>query len=135
MHIRIRLRFDVILTAVAACLFASCGGTTATPPSDGREITEPFLKQVREGQLDDAWTSTTAEFKSFLGKEEFRRFVTEHAVLKEPLEFTGHELVKTYGLTRNQCGYKPTAANATAKIRVLLAQEQDKWKVEAIFVE
>jgi hypothetical protein len=130
----IRLPDLLLLGALAACLLASCGGTT-TPPSDGREIADPFLELVRGGKLDDAWQSTTAEFKSFKGKEEFRKFVAQHAVLKGPLEFTGHEIIETYGLKRNQCAYRPSDAKSPVKIRVLLAQEQDQWKVEALFVD
>lgn len=117
-----------------AGLFPACGGT-AKPPSDGREIVEPFLEQVRSGHIDDAWQSTTAEFKSFLGREEFRKFVSQHPELKQPLEFTGHELIKTHGLERNQCAYRPADAGAKGRVRILLAQEQSEWKVEAVFVE
>lgn len=130
----IPLRHFFVVVSVSVCLLASCGATT-TPPSDGREIADPFLELVRGSKLDDAWQSTTAEFKSFQGKEEFRKFVSQHPVLKVPLEFTGHEIIETYGLKRNQCAYRPADAKSTAKIRVLLAQEQNQWKVEALFVE
>jgi hypothetical protein len=109
---------------------------TAAPPSDGREIAEPFLESIRGDRVDAAWESTTAEFKSDMGRESFRRFVSQHPTLKDTVEFTGFEVISLKGLSRPQCSFQTKPAQgAPVAIRVLLAREQDAWKVERLIVE
>src|SRR5262249_28252489 len=79
----------IVLVAALAAIgyqwFAKAGG----PPDDKTSISiaEPFLDEIRQGRVDAAWESTTAEFKSMTGKEDFKKFVNEQPALKEPLEF------------------------------------------------
>lgn len=125
-----------ILLALVFC--GGCSGQPrgAPPPEDGRNAAEPFLAQLRESQEDTAWESTTAEFKSDLGRESFRQFARQHPVLKGPLEFVGYEPDKTNGITRGACEYRtPADAKKQATIRVLVAREGEQWKVERLIVQ
>lgn len=130
----------VIWSGIALALFAagcSGGGPGQAPPeAEGRAVAEPFLAEIRGGKFDAAWESTTAEFKSDMGRETFRRFARSKTALKEPLEYTGFEPDATNGITRGACDFRtPTAARVQAKVRILVARENDQWKVERLIVE
>ena len=100
---------------------------------DGRPVAEVFLAQIRAGQVDAAWESTTAEFKSDEGREQFRQYVAQFPVLRQPLEFAEYQATRLNGLPRGQCFFR--AAASPAKIRVVLARESDTWKADGLFVE
>jgi hypothetical protein len=109
---------------------------------DGRPVAEAFLNQIRQGQVDAAWESTTAEFKSDEGREQFRQFVAQSPLLKQPLEFAEYQATSLNGLPRGQCLYRhsPTEGSSagrgeTASVRVVLARETDTWKVDGVFVD
>lgn len=125
-----------ILLGLVVCSGCSGQPGAAPPKEDGRKAAEPFLEQLRASQEDAAWESTTAEFKSDLGRESFRQFARQHPVLKEPLEFVGYEPDKTNGITRGACDYQtPADAKKQAKVRVLVAREGEQWKVERLIVQ
>ncbi|MSR59551.1 MAG: hypothetical protein EXS05_18230 [Planctomycetaceae bacterium] len=134
-HSRSRV-IPVALLALILLDNSGCSGTSTAPAEDGRATVEPFLASIRNDQLDAAWESTTAEFKSDLGREAFHRFAQTHPVLKDALEFAGYQPDSTNGITRGECTFKSAAgAAAVAKVRVLVAREGDKWKVERLIVE
>jgi hypothetical protein len=123
---------------VSLMICGGCAGKTGTAPpqEDGRGVAEPFLEGIRDNRIDAAWESTTAEFKSDMGRETFRAYARKHPVLKEPLEFTGYEPDKTNGVTRGACDYStPAGSKVQAKVRVLVAREGELWKVERLIVE
>lgn len=126
----------VTLLALPLLGNSGCSRTGTAPAEDGRATAEPFLASIRNDRLDAAWESTTAEFKSDLGREAFYRFAQTHPVLKDQLEFAGYQPDSTNGITRGECTYNSTpGAAAAAKVRVLVAREGDKWKVERLIVE
>lgn len=106
----------------------------APPARDGRDVTEPFLTALREGRADEAWESTTAEFKSAEGRESFR----ERARLppfQHELEFVSYQETDVSGLTRGEAIYRtPPGITPQAQVSLLLAAENGVWKVEWISV-
>jgi hypothetical protein len=100
---------------------------------DGRPVAEAFLAQIRAGQVDAAWESTTAEFKSDEGREQFRQFVARTPLLKQPLEFGEYRATELNGLKRGECLFQ--AAGSPGKVRVVVGREGDAWKTEGVFVE
>ena len=103
----------------------------------GRKVADAFLAQLRAGQYDAAWQSTTAEFKSDEGRESFGRYVRGLSVLRQPLEFVQYEVSDLNGLARGQCHYAPPAGPKSPphKVRIAIAQEEGQWKVEGLFVD
>jgi hypothetical protein len=123
----------VVLLIGGGC---SSGPGAAPRPEDGRNVADAFLAEIRNDHVDAAWESTTAEFKSDMGRENFRKFARKHPLLKEPLEFAQYEPDKTNGVTRGACDYRtPEAAKVQAKVRLLVAREGKDWKVERLIVE
>jgi len=104
-----------------------------TPPDNGQEIAASFLAEIRAGRVDSAWEGTTAELKSFMGKERFRRFVRAQPALKQPAEPVGSAMISVQGLSRAQCTFRPQSGKGTLK--VLLASEDGQWKVERLDIE
>lgn len=117
-----------------AMLLPGCGGPSAPPEAEGKSVAEPFLTAIREDRLDAAWDSTTAEFKSDMGRETFHRFAKSHPVLHEPLTYVGYQADQTNGIERGACDYQ-SVAPPSAKIRILVARENKVWKVERLIVE
>jgi hypothetical protein len=134
------------IAAAAAVGLALAGGAwyllrdRAPPPAEpaiGRRVADAFLAQLRAGQFDAAWQSTTAEFKSDEGRESFARYVRSNPLLRQPLEFVTYEVSDLNGLARGQCRYSPPAGSKTGgkQVRLVIAQELGEWKVEGVFVE
>lgn len=93
-------------------------------------IGERFLQQVREGETEAAWESTTVEFKSAQGKEHFKGYVKSHAVLGKPMEFISAQQVLVQEQPRTELLYREPESGDT--IRVLLGHERGKWKVDRL---
>jgi hypothetical protein len=129
---------SLILPAIAFIVMAGAGYwfanwlfTGPAPPSrDGRDVTEPFLTAIREGRADEAWESTTAEFKSAEGRESFRVRARQPA-LQHELEFVSYEETEVSGLARGEATYRTASDVApAAHVSLLLAVENGDWKVE-----
>lgn len=105
----------------------------AAPPDNGRKIAAAFLDDLRNNRVDAAWAGTTAEFKSFLGRERLHAFVRSRPVLKTAVEFSDAQELAANGI--RLMAYTFRAATAPAVIGVLLAREQGQWKVERLTVE
>jgi hypothetical protein len=105
----------------------------AAPPDNGREIASAFLDDLRNDRLDAAWAGTTAEFKSFLGRERLHAFVRSQPVLKTALEFSGSQEMEANGI--RLMAYTFRAPGTSPGVQVLLAKEQGQWKVERLTVE
>jgi hypothetical protein len=130
------MRTISILLLVAVVAVGCGGGGGPAPQDEGRAAAEPFLENIRNDRVDAAWESTSAEFKSDMGRENFRRFVKGHPALKQPLDFAAYEANKTNGLTFGAFDFKtPESAPKPAKVRILVARENDQWKVERLIVE
>jgi len=117
---------------VLAVLAAGCGGSS--PPAEeavARQTSEAFLAELRAGQVDAAWQSTTAEFKSDEGRESFARLVRSKPLFQQPLTFGKYEVVETNGLRRGQCTYQ----SAQGQVRIMVAREGDMWRVDGLFID
>jgi hypothetical protein len=121
----------VLILAAAAWFWPR--RTPVAAVEDGRPVAENFLAQIRAGQVDAAWESTTAEFKSDEGREQFRQYVARNPLLRQPLEFAEYQATELNGLPRGQCLFKSAAS--PSKVRVILAREAKAWKAEGIVVE
>lgn len=124
---------SVIFIAMTAGLASLVGCGSSAPPDNGVDVATAFLADIRDGKVDSAWESTTAEFKSFMGKERLRIFVRQHPVLKKPAKSAGAQVVSVQGLSRNECTFRPESG--TENIKVLLAVEDGTWRVERLNVE
>src|SRR6187401_1126597 len=86
------------LLLVAICLYIFWPGTPVATPDVGQPIAEAFLTSIRGGQVDAAWESTSAEFKSDEGRDSFRVFVQKNPAIAGPLEFEAYEDVSMNGV-------------------------------------
>jgi hypothetical protein len=127
-----------ILVMVAVAL-AGCGQSQVpAEPAVGQRVADAFLAQVQAGQLNAAWQSTTAEFKSDEGRESFIRDVKARPLLRGPLNFVSYDVTDLNGLKRGQCIYESAAAGKkapAARVRVVVAQDTGEWRVEGLFFE
>jgi len=133
-----KMLFAAVLAVVAAVAFLAYRfvGVTDNPPESGRATAEPFLAAIRSGNASAAWETTTAEFKSNQGRENFLKYVEQHPLVKEPLEFYNFQTVTINGLSCAECAFgKQGAPGSGPKVRVLLAKEQGKWKVERLIAD
>jgi hypothetical protein len=130
------------ICALVACLsgmgivaYAMFGGTE-NPQDLGRKVADPFLEKLRDGDTASAWDSTTAEFKSNQGRENFLRYVSSHPLLQEPLEFYAFNQVSVNKLPCGECLYgRQGSPGSGPKVHVLLAKELGTWKVERLMVD
>lgn len=119
---------------LCAFLSAGCGSSGTPPEPEGRRVAETFLSEIRGDRTDAAWESTTAEFKSDMGRETFQRFVQSHSILRGQLTFVAFQADRTNDIERGACDFQ-TEPPGSGKMRVLVAREDQKWKVERLIVE
>lgn len=119
-----------VILVIAWVLFGSPGSTKL--PDKPETIAEEFLSQIRSGKTDDAWTSTTAEFKSFMGRDRLRDFVKSNKILRQPLKFESRQSKKQESLILEELIFVPESGKQ--KVRVLLAEEKSAWRVERLYV-
>jgi hypothetical protein len=134
---------SMVLAAIVFAVMAGLGywcvswlfSGPAPPARDGRDVTEPFLQSIREGRPDEAWESTTAEFKSAEGRESFRKRA-EHPALQSDLEFVSYQETEVSGLIRGEAMYRtPVGVTPSAEVSLILAFEGGMWKVEWIAIK
>lgn len=125
------------LLALTLGVAVSCNRQPAPPQADvGKQVADAFLDQIRRGQLDAAWQSTTAEFKSYQGRDTFRAQVAQHPHLRGPLQFVRYEVAQLNDLTRGQCIYQPASGKPPGRqVRVVVAQEGGQWKVDGLLLD
>lgn len=123
-----------VILGVAAFLVWGLGRVTAPRPNVARETADLFLSQIRSGDFKSAWESTTTDFKSDEGLASFTDHAKKRKFLKEPLEFLEMKEIQVFGLTRWECSYRPPSAAGTT-VRVVIGNEQDKWRVEQLKIE
>ena len=119
-----------VILVIAWVLFGSPGSTKL--PDKPETIAEEFLSQIRRGKPDDAWASTTAEFKSFMGRDRLRDFVKANKILRQPLKFDSRQTIKQESLILEELIFVPESGKP--KVRVLLAEEKSDWRVERLYV-
>jgi hypothetical protein len=123
--------------AVLLAFAAGCGGSSTPDDTAAQTVIEQFHEQIRSGNVDAAWESTTADFKSDEGRDAFRRFVKSRPVLGQPLAFDELKQVEVNGLTRWEATLRPAAdqKSSPAVVKTMIAEEAGAWKVERLVVE
>lgn len=125
--------------ALIACvaMIAGCGGASAPDDSEARAVIDGFAERLRTGEVDAAWESTTADFKSDEGRESFRAYVRQREVLSNPLEIAELQQIEVHGLTRWEGVLRPSGESEapSGSVRIMIAQENDVWKVDRLVVE
>ena len=122
---------------ILALVTVGCGrGPVPADPEVGRRVADTFLAQVESGKLNEAWESTTAEFKSDEGRESFIREVKSKSQLRGPLNFVSYEVTELNGLKRGQCTYHSDAGKAPVlRVRIVVAQDAGEWRVDGLFID
>ena len=133
--------------AVLLCLGISCGGLSSSAPDDGQAAAEAFLDAIRKGQVEPAWTGTTAEFKSLIGLDTLREYV-----LETPADFVESRMIESgrgpmarytfHAVAPTKTKGKAGKAAKDAKsapvdvtIQVTTCRTDGAWKVERLALE
>jgi len=112
-------------------LFA-CGNKAPEGDSNEKTISDSFLKLVSSGKTEDAWNSTSAEFKSYMGKAQFQSTVKANPFLKKDVPFEKEEKdEKTKVLT--YCSYKESKSKKT--VIVIVGPDPDALRVQGMKIE
>ncbi len=127
---RIVVLGTLVAVGITAAIVVWSFWAPGTQPSVdvGMQVAEEFLLNVREGHADQAWQSTTAEFKSALGREKFLRYVKERPYLKRPLNFVSLQEVKVKDQPRSEFVYR--TADSKATVRLLVGAESGGWHID-----
>lgn len=94
-----------------------------------------FLEQIRNREIDQAWQETTAEFKSFVGRDRLVKTVRSNPALQDPCELVSCQPADIGPLNLVECLFRsPNYADVT--VRVLMAPTREgQWKVERLEVQ
>jgi len=122
----------VVLLLFVSILAVALWWRPATQPGadEGRKVAEGFLTLIHEGHPDQAWASTTAEFKSARGQEAFIRDVKQHAFLTEPLHFFAVSTVNVQNQPRSEYLFRAANGQSKTDVRIVLGREDGQWKVD-----
>lgn len=121
------LLFLLLITNLSAC-----GNKAPEGDSNEKTISDSFLKLVTAGKTEDAWNSTSAEFKSYMGKAQFQSTVSANPFLKKEVTFEKAEKdEKTKALT--YCSYKESKSKKT--VIVIVGPDPDALRVQGIKIE
>lgn len=113
-----------VLSGIAAWYWMS---PSTQPTLDaGRAVAETFLKDLRESRPEQAWDSTTAEFKSAQGREAFQREVKPLSFLRQSLDFVSTQIVIVQEQPRNEYLFR---AKTGETVRIVIGKENGQWKV------
>jgi hypothetical protein len=116
----------LLVLAIAAWWFL-LPSRQIVPADDPQTVAAAFLDQVRAGQVDQAWESSGVEFKSFMGRDQFRLLVKKHPELKGPA--TPGEVVNEGPL--RSCSFMC----GKLKLAIIVASADGRWRVEGVKVE
>ena len=94
---------------------------------EGQLVVENFLRELREGSPEAAWTSTTAEFKSAQGRESFVRENKGEEFLKGPLDFVSMQTVTVQDQPRSEYVFRSSKG---PRVRAVVSREEGAWKVD-----
>ncbi|MSR80203.1 MAG: hypothetical protein EXS11_05695 [Gemmataceae bacterium] len=106
---------------------------TPQPDLEGKEVAMVFLDLLRQGKSAEAWQGSSAEFKSFMGRETLLTLAHKTPALREKPEFVSMEKAKVNGLDRTIFTFR--TPKAMKKIQVTLAPEQGTFRIEHFVVE
>jgi hypothetical protein len=98
----------VVLALVAGWLLFGTNAAPALDEAKARDTAAQFLARLRDGKADEAWQSTSAEFKSLQGRDTFRSYVRSKKALKSPAEFRRFE-PKPGPLPLADCVFQPAS--------------------------
>jgi hypothetical protein len=137
-----RARWGYVAAAAALAGLAAGGwwllGGGRPPTATEAEVrpaAEAFLADLRTGKvdrIDAAWAGTTADFKSFHGRDDFRKYVRARPALKAAAEFAGFRMADVNGVRVAECAFASAAGPA---VKVRLAPAESAWKVDHLAVE
>jgi hypothetical protein len=127
-------RISGFLLVLGIVTGVGCGGKTPAPSPADRDQAVTFLKQIRDGQVVDAWNSTATEFKSFMGQAEFAKYVKQHPALKLAADPQDVELKVDQIPPLTLCRFRSSGPKP-ATIVVTLCYEDRAWKVGKLTVE
>ena len=117
----------LLITNLSACATKSTEGD-----SNEKTISDSFLKLVAAGKTEEAWNSTSAEFKSYMGKAQFQSTVAANPFLKKEVTFEKAEKdEKTKVLT--YCSYKESKSKKT--VIVIVGPDPDALRVQGMKIE
>lgn len=119
----------VLILAAGAAVWFWTSGTVLPGVGQGKPVADAFMALMREGKADEAWQSTTADFKSFEGKETFRRRAAKAPVFKQPSDFISVQTVEVGNQPRDEFLYRSKDGKTA---RILVADENGAWKVDRV---
>ena len=126
-----KITYTLLLLFVITNLSA-CGNNTTKGDSNEKTISDSFLKLIASGKTEDAWNSTSAEFKSYMGKAQFQSTVASNPFLKKEVTFEKAEKdEKTKVLT--YCSYKESKSNKA--VVVIVGPDPDALRVQGMKIE
>ncbi|MCY2972189.1 MAG: hypothetical protein NTZ30_16150 [Planctomycetota bacterium] len=126
-----KITYTLLLLFVITNLSA-CGNNTTKGDSNEKTISDSFLKLIASGKTEEAWDSTSAEFKSYMGKAQFQSTVGANPFLKKEVTFGKAEKdEKTKILT--YCSYKESKSNKT--VVVIVGPDPDALRVQGMKIE
>jgi hypothetical protein len=132
-NVRIVILVAVAVVVVVAGVILFRRSSEAASLEQAQSAAVRFLEELQSGQIDAAWEGTTAEFKSFIGRDRLRRMVDETPELQEPCELLECREADVEQLTLLECLFRSTVTSETT-VRVLLGNERGEWKVERLYV-
>ncbi len=121
------LLFLFVMTNLIACTNNATQGE-----SNEKNLADAFLKLISAGKTEEAWNSTSAEFKSFMGQAQFQSTVAANPFLKKEVPFEKaekNEVIK--GLT--YCTYKET--NGKKTLVIIVGPDPDALRVQGMKIE
>jgi len=121
----------VVLGVAVAWMWSS--SPTLPNLAEGRAVTEAFLERIRSGQPQQAWESTTAEFKSTEGRESFVRYVKKNVILSKPLTFVSVQMVTAQGQPRAEYIYR--SEKPPGNVKLLAGNDRGSWRVDRITID
>ena len=111
---------------------SACGNKAPEGDSNEKTISDSFLKLIASGKTEEAWDSTSAEFKSYMGKAQFQSTVAANPFLKKEVTFEKAEKdEKTKVLT--YCSYKELKSKKT--VIVIVGPDPDALRVQGMKIE
>ena len=101
--------------------------------SEAQRLADQFLANLRDNKPDVAWNQTTADFKSYRGKDVFRAFVKSKPVFKSNPPFESVTSETKDDRTVTVCHYGPSGK--FGRLHIAVAFESNEWKVDAVTVD
>lgn len=106
------------------------GGEPALPKDQALATAIEFLDYLKKGDVEKAWGSTNADFRSYMGKETLKNLARKNPALKE----TRNEPVVLERTPEKQA-FEFKSTKTAKKIQVGLAWEKGTPKIETLKVE